>query len=334
MLVNLASVFERYISFFPELPAWMKIVYIAFPVLALIICLALDGGNLTAPKEKQSRNTLHTAVWLCIIMIFPVFGAIGYLLASVLIGKIWHSSKKTENLPYNCNVNPQHLSRVVLAGCIGFGIGKIAELFAEAFGTQPPEIAYSYELAFLCWAVLTAVEWKRCFFRHAVYFRVTSLLDTTEPGEMILDIPTERICPGMTIYRDEAGLCRKIADRLFSSFPDVSKLMNQTGNERSAMCEYHVMYTETEWRKSGADVMDAEYLGQGITKYRVMLWKKSPDENIPEYPFQEVAVYRAVPRTGGFFAGMLVLQFVMLTLFSPWASVMHEMTIAFFEKFF
>ncbi len=339
----------RLAEFFSKMSAQLTAVYIALPVIALIVCFAMDRKDLRTPEVSLSHNTIHTAVWLCIILMFPVVGALAYFLCSVLPYFLWKrksNSVADTPYPYTCKLKRWQLFGVVALGAIGISL--------KDFSSQT-DIEWAYDLSFICWLVAMMIDWYQSVHRKAIYLQVFSDSATVAESETILDSYNvgkrlefgELGLDSKDMKRLQRELTRKIGDKIFSEMKYEPQLQNVSGEfscnfagkDSTEMmpisCIYTICHTEMQWRYVNVDVMDSSYLGKGVTEYTVLSWKeKSPDEEGEENmtPHFKKTIYRVIPRTYYWFARMFVLQFVMLSLYTKWGAFFHTWMVNFISN--
>lgn len=334
---------------FSKMSTQLTAVYIALPVIALIVCFAMDRQDLRTPEASLSHNTIHTAVWLCIILMFPVVGALAYFLCSVLPYFLW--TRKSNSVadtpyPYTCKLKRWQLFGVVGFGVIGILIGN--------FSSQT-DIKWAYDLSFICYLVIMMVDWYQSVHRKAIYLQMHSDSATLVESETILNSYNvgkrfefgELGLNSRDMKQLQRELIREIGDKIFSEMRYEPQLQNVSseflhnfaGKDSMEMmpisCTYTICHTEMQWRYVDVDVMDSSYLGKGVTEYTVLSWeekstnKKGKEKMTPHF---KKTIYRVIPRTYYWFARMFVLQFVMLSLYTGWGAFFHTWMVNFISN--
>ncbi|MEE5993264.1 MAG: PLDc N-terminal domain-containing protein [Oscillospiraceae bacterium] len=308
MLADIASIIKTYqiTGFFTKLPIYIPIIDSLLLISTIITCIIMDEKTLIRPDYYHSHNSIHTMVWLCIILMFPVIGAVAYWIGSfipyfVLSKK--HSFDNGKPYPYTIPLKKWQLAGVILTCIIGMLIGK----------------EWTYGIPFFGWVVMVVIDWYQSLYRKAIYLQVSSKEDRLEKGETILNVEVERSIDIAYDNYTTMKIIREMADNVFAEMSTGATLQGKSGKivHHAVTYHYKVVQTEMLWREAERDVIEANYMGKGITKYTVLLW------NDNDIPFMERSIYRAIPKSFAWFARMFILQFIILALNSTWGSFFH-----------
>lgn len=337
MLTDLKDLLQYYDQILPKLPTWLPFVYFGLILIGLILCLAsrhkLQSGG------SFMNNTFHTAVWAAVILTVPVFGTLLYIGGSMVPYRLWKRKNPKEILfPYTVYLKKSQMETLVLIGVVGMLVQFFIQQLYELHEVDEvyTSLNYAFEGAFLCWLITIVIDWIQTIGRKAVYLRLESDQAKIRSCDALFGVSyaqdTAVTVTDRRALSIEAETVRGVADQVFNGMVYASDLKGTTGAVPTYSMQewtYQILAIEKQWRQSGMDVVDARYIGKGVTRYTVCMWE---EENGKKSGTERV-VYRAVPRFNRWLARAGILQIILLFLFSPWAAAIHLFAARILELF-
>ena len=310
-----------------ELPFWAELVYLAIWFVPIGVCLYQDHHALYS-RWGESRNTIHTAFWLVVILTLPIAGSLFYLIGSLIPSMLWESRVGKREFAWTFRLRKGQLLSLLCALLLPLAVHAAVRLIPGIDRHMDTSIVtrhnWCFELSFLCWSAVILSDWLMSVHHCAVYLRLASQEKPAVQEREVLGIPYIREgiwTKPSALLREEAKQVRGLADIVFRQHvygPDLlGKKVKIMEDGRERFCQ--VVGTKQEWLEEKPDMIEMREIGRGITRCRVGIWK----ERAGKFSCKESILYRAVPKLTGWLCRACILLIVQAAAGAPQAAELH-----------
>lgn len=337
MLSELIDIAEFDHALLTQMPLWVSVPLLCVWLLPLVLCLHFDRRALISPLVR-SRNTIHTAFWLTVILMVPVFGSMLYLAGSVLPAVLHKRRTGSDSVPGTFPLRRRQLLTLCMAGAAACVLAVVTPILAakEPFSGISHILTQNwvFEITFLCFTYLLLTDWIWSVRRPALYLYFTPEQTAPVSKGTLFGVPylreegTRITAPA--ILREEAVRARQTANMLFRHHVYGAEMVGRKDNIESDGRKYRcqVLGIRGHWLESTPDFMEMRYIGKGITRCRVCIWDADGDDR----KCTEKVLYRAVPECTGWLIRAGILLTVQMGMGSVWACTLHRTVMELFAR--
>lgn len=329
MITNFIVWADSYMGLLNGNPWWSTIIIVAVHLCALLVLYHMNNGESTKIIRKSSHNTLHTSLWLIIILLLPFVGFLLFIILSVIPFIIWNKKgAKEKGFPLAFLLRRYQLSFIIIPGVIGTLLEKKYGIFEWNLGS---------EVAFLCWGLVVLRDWDFSHYNNAFFYIIkpSENMDRyTLPSYEILGLK-HNIEEGsdkkpVFYFSDEAAAVRNAADTDYLEIALMLSKNNGIVTIGDKKFDYKRLMGQGKFNnnKSRFDTIDATYIGRGITRYVFSDLKEDSDQSY----FEDTIMYRAVPRFRFFFMRSAILFVIYVALFTSVFSTVSINLINFIDS--
>lgn len=327
MIQNIEQIADAYLDLFNGKPIWFTVTYITLNIIFLIICYKFEKDGLPKQNQQKFAALINYAVWFLVILIFPLFGMLGYIVCTIVPFVIWKKDALDgERFVWAFQLKNNQLKLLIIFGILG----KVAEtLFKDPLqGIEQLDFLVAF-FAFILIVVFDAIS---DFSKRRVYVALETenpyrankgmLLGKKYKSVDVVENHKKRI-------RAEGAAARIAADKYFDQYVRWSRKSRTYFDEEVINSyEFKFTYSYLPYQESNLlDVVEAKWLLlQGVTRLIVL---DNTDDG-----FIEHVVYAALPRVPFMFIRALILFFVLIALFTPAFVELHLGVVGFWTNLF
>lgn len=290
MFDNFNNFFNGYHNLSECYPWWAMTIIYVIHIIAVVVCMKMNNKD---DKYKTSHNTLHSNLWLVLIIIFPFAGIIGYILLSIIPYNIWRKTEKKEPFFLSCMIYKRTWIFTIAAIIVG-------GIFSRVFDGS--KINFSFAIPLSVWTLITFVDFLKNYIGKSLF---VTLSDFLNPSKDLIE--KEKIFGAShfaeketdtepAMWGEEARMVRSAVNQIMPDgiIPENSK--DFTGSVeividcKKKVKDYRYCGNSIGFKKIHADVYEAKYIGFGVTRYINAVWDSS-DKN----KCIDKVIYRATP---------------------------------------
>ena len=299
-------------------PGWLTAITAAVHLFFAVFCL-----------KSRNAGTISRIFWICVIIMFPFFGIVAYLLLSVLPSSL--VSKKENPLQIRSMLKKGALWGTIGAGAAGAVVGMILN---KANHTSDASIL-GLDCALLGWVISCVVDFFQSrrtdnrFVRMGVYDDTGSFL--IEPAGEIFGVKHYReksVCTENEGALEVQFVRRALLKSLLSMGAGEAVTDSYDGRDYCTSS-----YTDTALNFAGKpiDAIDVKYIGSGITKYIISVSETIGEGDEAENVMVDRTLYRHRYNISGIIMRCVSLLAVAITLFSPLFGKCHGAVTKLFD---
>lgn len=334
MIMDIGELYEFYRSFFLNYSGIVREIF----VLVMIVlhggfvkyCLSANKNDSVKVKEKLSHNTVNTAFWVMVILLIPFIGILLYIFCSIRVYSRWKKNfPDAISFPMSYKLYERQLQCLIFIGVVG----KIADFVTNELNGK----AYSlcFQMPFMLWVVMSAYDLAKAYRNRDIYIGLMN--GESEEGHVYKQGKSimgrkhmiEENADRDVKFRGRTSVeVRAAADSIISDFGELTETDQGVVNVKKRTVKFQVMHAEKYFGGDNRDVVDARYIGRGITRYVRMKW--STDEN-GEESCTDYVVFRISPKIRFVLIRSAITLFAVLTLFSHLFRMIHTGVMTFID---
>lgn len=262
--------FDDIVEIFNLFPTWFKIVLIGVTAVGAVTALA--GG-----KKKFNR-----LLWLIVACVSPIFGTVVTIVAFVVMGAL---SKGNKNFDFECPFRKSYVIAPFIVGISGFYISS--ELSDDDIA-QTVTVTLSLTVIFLqlVYSYVKSHRKRLLFYifknsGKVVSEQVSEYIYGHECHDELAEaVPDVKTAYAVAKHHYQTAPKKSDGEMVQACFdsPDEEDKDRQKlpiYNYKAGEEEYMYTVIDTKGLRGDFDVETAEYMGSGITRLKVLEWKKN-----------------------------------------------------------
>lgn len=320
------------VEIFNLFPTWFKIVLVGVTVAGAVTALA--GG-----KKKFNR-----LLWLIVACVSPIFGTVLTVVAFVVMGAL---SKGNKNFDFACPFRKSYVIAPLLVGISAFSISSdvsdsdFAQVFTITLSLTVIflQLVYSYvqshrkRLLFYIFKSgegIVSEQVSEYIYGHECH---------NERAEAVPDVRTAYAVAKHHYQTAPKKSDGEVMQAFFGSYDEEDKDRQNLPIYDYKAGEEEYMYTviDTKGLRGDFDVETAEYMGNGITRLKVLEWRKNSAGKFKigkGDPVYRISMWNILPPFMPCVSESVTAFLFVTVIFTPCGLKLFCNTLKFFSGFF